>query len=166
MSSSAQDESAPESDRANDGYQNLRVLLDSAEAVTPAEGVDAMAALLVDTVSATEVTLLIADISGLAPARLAPTPAPSHLRPLTPARERVLIAGTSAGCASHTHRVRVNGDPDGFWVHVPVTERGDALGALELLLARSPNESVVDYLASAGHALAHVIIADRRFSDL
>ncbi len=104
--------------------------------------------------------------SGLALARLARAPAPSQPLPLRPAGERVRIDGTPAGQALHTQRVQVCSDPHGFWVYVPVTERGEALGVLELLLAMSPSERIVDYLASAGHALAYVIIADRRYSDL
>jgi len=166
MSIPAQDDSARECERRYDGHLDLRALLDAAEAAPPAEGVDAMAAVLADTVSATEVSLLIADISGLALARLARAPAPSQPLPLRPAGERVRIDGTPAGQALHTQRVQVCSDPHGFWVYVPVTERGEALEVLEPLLAMSPSERIVDYLASAGHALAYVIIADRRYSDL
>ncbi len=61
MSIPAQDDSARECERRYDGHLDLRALLDAAEAAPPAEGVDAMAAVLADTVSATEVSLLIAD---------------------------------------------------------------------------------------------------------
>ena len=121
-----------------DAHLDLRALLDAAEAAPPAGGVDAMAAILADTMGATEVSLLIADISGLALARLARAPAPRPL-PLRPACERLPIAGTPAGQALRTQRVQVCSDPHGFWVYVPVTERGEALGVLELLLAVSPS---------------------------
>ncbi len=52
------------------------------------------------------------------------------------------------------------------WLYAPVTERGEAVGVLELLLPAAPDSSTVAYLASAAHALAYVVIADRRFTDL
>ena len=57
-------------------------------------------------------------------------------------------------------------DPDGVWVLAPVTERGEAVGVLELLLATEPDLETVSYLAAAAHALAYVVIADRRYTDL
>ena len=149
---------------APDDRLDLRALLDAAEAVPPAEGVDALAAELAHRVGAREVSMLIADISGLTLARLARRP--GHDGPLRPAREHVEIGATPAGTALESQQVQVSRDGDGVWVHVPVTERGEAVGVLELLLPEAPDPRVLDYLGSAGHALAYVIIADRRFSDL
>lgn len=155
-----------EPDPSFDARLDLRALLDAAEAAPPAEGVDALASELAARVDAAEVSLLIADISGLALTRLARTPAPGRRLPLRPASERVPIAGTPAGQALQTQQVQISHDTHGFWVHAPVTERGEALGVLELLLAHTASRRTVEYLASAGHALAYVVIADRRFSDL
>lgn len=161
-----QDRAAPTSAPTFDARLDLRALLDAAEAAPPAEGVDALASELAERVDAAEVSLLIADISGLALTRLARRPAPGQPPPLRAASESVLIAGTPAGEALHTQQVQINQHTDGFWVHAPVTERGEALGVLEVLLAHPPTATTVEYLASAGHALAYVVIADRRFSDL
>ena len=60
----------------------------------------------------------------------------------------------------------VSRDDDGVWVHVPVSEHGEPVGILELLLDDEPSAAVVDSLRSAAHAFASVIIADRRFNDL
>ncbi len=149
-----------------DPRMDLRALLDAAEAAPPAEGVDALAAELAARVDASEVSMLIADISGLTLARLARRPAPGRSVPLRPACEHVPIDGTPAGTALESQRTQVSSDDDGVWVHVPVSERGEAVGVLELLLAETPSVSILNYLRSAGHALAYVIIADRRFSDL
>jgi serine phosphatase RsbU (regulator of sigma subunit) len=145
---------------------DLRALLDAAEAAPPAEGVDALAAELAARVDASEVSMLIADISGLTLARLARRPAPGRSVPLRPACEHVPIHGTPAGTALESQRTQISRDDDGVWVHVPVSERGEAVGVLELLLAETPGAHTLDYLSSAGHALAYVVIADRRFSDL
>lgn len=155
--------------RANevpDARLDLRALLDAVEAVPPAEGVDALAAELAARVSASEVSMLIADISGVTLARLARKPAPGRSTALRPACEHVPINGTPAGAALETQRTQVSRDDGGVWVHVPVSERGEAVGVLELLLTETPSAQVLDYLRSAGHALAFVTIADRRYSDL
>ena len=62
---------------APDARMDLRALLDAAEAAPPAEGVDALAAELATRVGAGEVSMLIADISGLTLTRLPRATAPS-----------------------------------------------------------------------------------------
>ena len=48
----------------------------------------------------------------------------------------------------------------------PVTERGDALGLLEVSLDDEPSSRTVESVAAAAHALAYVLIASRRHTDL
>ena len=151
--------------RLVDDRADLRALLDAAEAVPPAEGVDALAAELAAEVGADEVSLLIADISGRTLTRLARR-TPSNSLPLRPTGEHVPIIGTPAGSALRSQRTQVTSAEGGAWVHVPVSQRGEAIGVLGLLLAETPSEHVLEYLRSAGHALAYLVIADRRFSDL
>ncbi|MFD8147110.1 PP2C family protein-serine/threonine phosphatase [Streptomyces sp. NPDC059708] len=50
-------------------------------------------------------------------------------------------------------------------VLVPVTNRGDAVGVLELFLTRATPE-VLEEVEEAAHALAYIIVTDRRFTDL
>jgi serine phosphatase RsbU (regulator of sigma subunit) len=145
---------------------DLRALLDAAEAVPPAEGVDALAAELGARVDASEVSMLIGDISGQSLVRLPRWVAPGQPVALRRASEPVPVVGTPAGTALETQQPQVSRDAAGAWVHVPVSQRGEALGVLELLLPGAPTAHVLNYLASAGHALAYVIVADRRFSDL
>ncbi len=151
---------------ARDARLDLRALLDAAEAAPPAEGVDALAAELAQRVGALEVSMLIANNSGLGLARLARRPAPARSAPLRLAGEQVPIEGTPAGAALVLQQTQTSRDGHGVWLHVPVTERGEALGVLELLLTEPPGEQTLAFLSSAGHALAYVVIADRRFSDL
>jgi serine phosphatase RsbU (regulator of sigma subunit) len=49
---------------------------------------------------------------------------------------------------------------------VPVTDRGDAIGLLELVLPRHPSPDEVAEIESAAHALAYVVIAARRHTDI
>ena len=55
---------------------------------------------------------------------------------------------------------------DGVWLYAPVTQRGETVGVLELLLAGPAGPAVVSSVSQAAHALAFVVIADRRYSDL
>ena len=55
---------------------------------------------------------------------------------------------------------------DGTRVFAPVTNRGEAIGVLELLLGEAPDDQVLAEVAFAAHALAYVVIANRRFTDL
>lgn len=150
-----------------DARMDLRALLDAAEAAPPAEGVDALAAELAARVGAREVSMLIHDISGLTLTRLPRVPAPERpVLPLRPAREHVVIDGTPAGAALVSQQLQVSRDGEAVWAHVPVSQRGEALGVLELLLNAEPDPVTVDYLSSAGRALAYVIVADRRVNDV
>jgi len=49
---------------------------------------------------------------------------------------------------------------DGVSVVVPVTDRGEAVGVLEMVLGRPPDEATLAQLVSAAHALALVVIAN------
>lgn len=147
---------------------DLRGLLDAVEAASPTQGVDALAAELARMVGAAEVSFLIADIVGGTLVRLARAGARGG-----PARDReaadtVHIDGTPAGEALRTQTVQTVPalDGGGVWLFAPVTERGEAVGVLELLLSVAPDPETTRYLASAAHALAYVVIADRRYTDL
>lgn len=143
---------------------DLRSLLAAVESASPTQGVDALAAELATLVGATEVSFLIADVVGGTLVRLARSgraegPGPTDTIPLE---------GTTAGAALRTQRVQVEPaeGQEGVWVLAPVTERGEAVGVLELHLPAVPGAETVDYLADAAHALAFVVIADRRYTDL
>ena len=144
---------------------DLRALLDAAEAASPTAGVDALAGLLARMAGATEVSFLIADSVGGTLVRLARSAkdAAARHRP-----ESVAIAGSHAGDALRTQHVQVvpAQEQEGTWLYAPVTERGDAVGVLELLLPTAPDDATVSDVAAAAHALAYVVIADRRHTDL
>lgn len=145
---------------------DLRALLDAVAAAPPAEAVDALAGELAARVGASEVSMLLADISGLTLARLARRPVPSPSAPRRAAGEQVLIEGSAAGSTLVSQQPQISRGDDGVWVHVPVSERGEAIGVLELHLDQAPGAQTMAYLQSVGRALAYAVIADRRFSDL
>jgi len=145
---------------------SLSALLDVVKAAHPAAGVDALAWELGRRVGAQEVSLLVVDIDGQALVRLAgkaerDLPAGGQRE-----AERSALQGTSAGTAIREQRLQVVPDAQGVRVHVPVTERGETVGVLELHLPTRPSADVETYLAAAAHALAYVVIADRRHTDV
>ncbi|MFD7001747.1 PP2C family protein-serine/threonine phosphatase [Streptomyces mirabilis] len=50
-------------------------------------------------------------------------------------------------------------------VFAPVTNRGDTIGVLELFLTRV-TQDVLEQVEETAHALAYIIVTDRRFTDL
>jgi serine phosphatase RsbU (regulator of sigma subunit) len=147
---------------------DLRALLNAVEAASPTEGVDALARELARMVEATEVSLLIADIAGGKLVRLARAGHDTEAEREHAPTDSVPLEGTAAGTALRTQELQImpSGDRDEAWVLAPVTERGEAVGVLELLLPYQPDDRTLGYLADAAHALAYVIIADRRYTDL
>ncbi len=81
--------------------------------------------------------------------------------------ERVPLAGS--GIYDKVLRaqrpVRVEEGGQGQRVLAPVTNRGDTIGVLELFLD-VVTEDVLEQVEEAAHALAYIIVTDRRFTDL
>ena len=76
------------------------------------------------------------------------------------------LVGSSPGRALATQSIVVEPGPHGARLFAPVTNRGEAIGVLELVLGGQPDEQLLAEVAFAAHALAYVIIANRRFTDL
>jgi serine phosphatase RsbU (regulator of sigma subunit) len=76
------------------------------------------------------------------------------------------MAGTPYERALVSQQVQVVADGERHRLFTPVTDRGDALGVLELVLGPRPDDALVAKVASAAHALAYVLIASRRHTDL
>ena len=148
---------------------DLGELLAAVEDAAPVAAVDVLGDRLRKAVGATEVSFLIADFSGQALIRLAH--AGSELAARTQGREtaeRVPLVGTPHGraLAAQTVEVESGGGDSGTRLYAPVTNRGEAIGLIELRLAESPDEQTLTDVALAAHALAYVVIANRRFTDL
>jgi len=148
---------------------DLGELLAAVEDAPPVAAVDVLDDRLRKAVGAADVSFLIADFSGQALIRL--EHAGSELAERTLGREtaeRVPLVGTPHGraLAGQTVVVEASGDDGGTRLYAPVTNRGEAIGLIELRLADAPDEHTLADVALAAHALAYVVIANRRFTDL
>ena len=146
---------------------DLRVLLDAVEAAPPVDAIDVLARELATMLDATEVSLLVTNFTGDAVIRM------SHVtgrqdahRGRSERTESVALAASAYGDVLQRQELDVRRVEDGWRLLVPVTERGDAIGILELSLPHSPEKEELEYVQSAAHALAFVLIASRRHTDL
>jgi serine phosphatase RsbU (regulator of sigma subunit) len=137
--------------------------LERVEAMAPVEAVEAVAEALADWVGAYRVSFLIADFSGRAVVRLTSS-GPGASGAEHP--ETLPLGSSLYGTVLRTQRIDVRPLGDGARLIVPVTDRGDAIGLIELDLPRPPGEDTVADVAAAAHALAYVVIAARRHTDV
>jgi serine phosphatase RsbU (regulator of sigma subunit) len=161
-------------------------MLDTAEDASPVEAVEAVTRELGGVLGATAVSFLIADLSGRSLVRLA------HAEPAALGRtgtdpdgpdrraagetaEDLPFDGGPAEQALRTQSVQVlaptTGDQphrsgQGWTVLAPVTQRGEAIGLLEMSLPSEPGPEVVAEIARTAHVLGFVVIANRRHTDL
>ena len=153
----------------SDVRTDLRALLNAVEAAPPVQAVTVMAEELAAMVGAEDVTFLIADFSGDALVRFLTVPNRSASGDGDHSRDdldTVPLAGSPYEHALRSQQVWVENEDGGTRLYAPVTDRGDALGVLELSLRTQPDDDTVAFVASVGHALAYVIIANRRHTDL
>ncbi len=143
------------------------MLLSAVEAAPPIAAAEVLGAALTEDLGARDVSFLIADYSGRSLIRLAHVG--GRAGPGSPSRERtevVPLAGTPQGRALAGQEVEVVTEQGGSRLFAPVTSRGEAVGVLELGLADAPDEHTLAAVVGAAHALAYVVIANRRFTDL
>jgi hypothetical protein len=141
-------------------------LLEKVEAAAPIDAVEVVAAELGRMVDARAVTLLIADFSGRAVVRLTSSPVEGARTHGVEQAETLTLHGSRYAGVLRTQQPDVEPIDDGARVLVPVTDRGDAIGLLELDLPRYPSDDEILDVANAAHALAYVVIAARRHTDV
>jgi serine phosphatase RsbU (regulator of sigma subunit) len=164
-------------------------VLDAAEAASPVDAVEAVTRDLGIALGATEVSFLIADLSGRGLVRLAHVPlgqfdeegsqmlAPGERRDAEESATVLAFDGGPAEQAVRTQKVQVlahNEPPSGnapaparqWTVLAPVTERGEVIGLLELRLPEEPRAGTLAEIARLAHLLAFVVIANRQHTDL
>ena len=160
----------------------VRSVLDAAEAASPVQSVEAVTRELGLSLGASRVSFLIADLSGRAMVRLAHVDlggaatggaalARGERRSGEESATVLPFDGGPAEQAIRTQRVQVvapeGTDGSGSWVVLaPVTERGEAIGLLELTVGDRPDTASIDEIARLAHLLAFVVIANRRHTDL
>jgi serine phosphatase RsbU (regulator of sigma subunit) len=164
----------------------LESSLRAAEASSPVDAVEAVTRELGVSLGARMVSFLIADLSGRALVRLSHVPldasagtaggsaGPGERRDEEELALVMPFDGGPAEQAVRTQTVLVLPVPDvhggrqsGNWqVLAPVTERGESIGLLELLLPDEPGSETVREIARFAHLLAFVVIANGRHTDL
>jgi len=146
---------------------DLGALLAAVENAPPVAAVDVLGERLSSELGAHELSFLIADFSGEALIRLGHAGSAAATRARgRETGERVDLTGSPQGRALATQRVEREISAEGTRLFAPVTNRGEAIGVLELRLDEPPDEEMVADVAVAAHALAYVVIANRRFTDL
>ncbi|MFJ6833582.1 PP2C family protein-serine/threonine phosphatase [Streptomyces sp. NPDC091209] len=125
------------------------------------DAVDVVAEDLRRRFEATKVSFLIVDLTGRAVARLSTAGAVEG----GPEAERIPMFGSVYEQVIRTQRLYQESTGRGQRVIVPVTNRGDAIGLLELLLPAAPGDDVLEAVGEAAHVLAYVVIANGRFTD-
>lgn len=146
---------------------NLNVLLKAVEAAPPVAAAEVIGDALREALGARDVSFLIADYSGRSLIRLCHLPRAGTAA--ASGRERsapVSLSGTPHGRALAEQEVQVVAEDDGARLFAPVTSRGEAVGVLELTVDATPDEHTIAGVALAAHALAYIVIANRRFTDL
>jgi serine phosphatase RsbU (regulator of sigma subunit) len=172
------------------GLQAVDSVLDAAETASPVEAAESVTRELGLALGGTRVSFLIADLSGRALVRLAHVQlssahgsAAGHA-PLAPGERRLSLEESATvlpfdgGPAEQTIRTQqvqvVSPEAQGaatagagdWQVLAPVTERGEAIGVLELTVPSPPEGAALETIARLAHVLAFVVIANRRHTDL
>jgi len=153
------------------GSENLMLdvgaLLKRVEAAAPIDAVEAVAATLGEMVAARSAALLIADFSGRAVVRLTSADLVEGARGHGVEQAETLpLPGTRYEQVLRTQQPDIVATGDGARMIVPVTDRGDAIGLLELDVPRYPSADAIADIGAAAHALAYVVIAVRRHTDV
>jgi serine phosphatase RsbU (regulator of sigma subunit) len=149
------------------GPLTLNALLAAVEAARPVSAAEVVGAALTEALGASDVSFLIADYSGRSLIRLEHVAGGGgHGSPSRERTEVVPLADTPQGRALAAQDIELVSEQDGSRLFAPVTSRGEAVGVLELRLPDAPDDNTLEIVRGAAHALAYVIIANRRFTDL
>lgn len=149
------------------GQLDLRVLLDAVDGAAPLAAAEVLGRASSEAVDADDASFLIADFSGKSLQRLSHVERRGNGGAL--ARERsevVAIEDTPHGQALADQAIGIRREDDVWQVIAPVSSRGEAVGVLELWLSDEPQPSTLAIIDGAAHALAYIIIANRRYTDL
>lgn len=146
---------------------DLRRLLSIAESTAPVDSVDVVAGELRSSVGGRHVSLMITNFSGTGLVRLSHVTAAGDLEDgYNEEAQPVLLHDSEYETAMFSQSPVVLADGDGWRVLAPITERGDAIGLLEVSLGAEPDASTVGFAGMAAHFLAYLLIASRRHTDV
>ncbi|MGW3800671.1 PP2C family protein-serine/threonine phosphatase [Streptomyces clavifer] len=146
----------------NVGDLELAELLAAAESRPPGESVDVIAHDLRKRFGAQSVSFLFVDLLGQRLLRLnAPTEGEKE-----ETAEQIDLQGSIYETVLRRQLQQVETDGQGGRrVISPVTNRGDCIGLLEVTLQYT-DDTVLRQINDVAHALAYIIVTDRRFTDL
>ncbi|MFD3663731.1 PP2C family protein-serine/threonine phosphatase [Streptomyces sp. NPDC058659] len=141
----------------------LAEVLAAAEDAAPVDSLDVVARDLRHRFGARYVSFLFVDVVGRRLLRVHDTAA-THQEDRA---AQVPLSGTGVydEALRGQRLVFVPDSGQGQRVLAPVTNRGDIIGVLELFLDHAPLD-VLEQVEAAAHALAYIIVTDRRFTDL
>jgi serine phosphatase RsbU (regulator of sigma subunit) len=151
------------------GGVDLSDVLLAVEKAAPVDAVAAVTRSIGADLGALWVSFLVADMSGRALVRLAHVPIAGGLEGRRQDQDVAIVLPFDGGPqeqALRTQRVMVEESGGRFVVRAPVTQRGEAIGLLEIALPAAPADAAVDAVSRAAHTLAFVVIANRRHTDL
>jgi serine phosphatase RsbU (regulator of sigma subunit) len=140
-------------------------LLAAAEAAEPVASVDVVACNLRERFAARSVSFLFVDLLERNLVRLTEEGRTQSGR----GAERVRLEDSDYDAVLSTQELRqVPAGRGGQRVIAPVSNRGDTIGVLELTLpaGQAGDAVVLEQVRQAAHALAYIIVTDRRFTDL
>ncbi|WP_343237994.1 PP2C family protein-serine/threonine phosphatase [Streptomyces sp. SID2999] len=140
----------------------LAEVLEAAEAAAPVASLDVVARNLRDRFGAQYVSFLFVDVVGRRVVRVTEETSAQQGR----RADQIPLAGSLYDEVLRTQKlVRAADGGRGQRVLAPVTNRGDTIGVLELWLP-DVTEDVLQQVEEAAHALAYIVVTDRRFTDL
>ncbi|MFF8867990.1 PP2C family protein-serine/threonine phosphatase [Streptomyces sp. NPDC015139] len=147
---------------AGDAGLGLDEVLRAAEDAAPVESVDVVARNLEKRFSAAEVSFLFVDMLGHEAVRLPRAGTAAQARGEA---ERIALAGSVYDRVLRSQRLHQEDVEGGCRLVAPVTNRGDCIGVLELIVPYA-DDAVHEAVGRAAHALAYIVVTDRRFTDL
>lgn len=140
----------------------LAEVLAAAEDAAPVASLDVVARNLRERFGARYVSFLVLDVVGRKVVRVTEETETRQGR----RADRIPPAGSVHEEVLRTQKsIRGEDGGDGRRVLVPVTNRGDAIGILELPLSEVTDD-VLEQVEWVAHALAYIVVTDRRFTDL
>jgi serine phosphatase RsbU (regulator of sigma subunit) len=141
----------------------LAEVLAAAESAAPVDSLDVVARNLRDRFGARYVSFLFLDVVGRRLLRVAETTAAAQEHRVE--QVPLAVSGIYDKVLQSQKLVQAAGNGQGQRVLAPVTNRGDTIGVLELFLT-CVTPDVLEQVEEAAHALAYIIVTDRRFTDL
>ena len=143
--------------------------LEAVEAASPVDAVEAVTGKLAATLGTDRVAFLIADLAGRALVRLGHgnrEGGPDARRLGEESAESLPLTDSVVGRVLSEQRPVSVSAPGGWRLLAPVSQRGEVVGLLEVLLTCEPDDDAVRVVRRAAHILAFVVIANRRHTDL